>query len=51
MGNSQSIWEMASIHGSRLKYLRNGFIMLEMALEFDKRLNSVGNDVCMWEMA
>ena len=51
MGNSQSIWEMAQIHGSRLKYLRKGFTMLEMALEFDKRLNYVGNDVCMWEMA
>ena len=42
---------MAQIHGSWLKYLRNGFSMLEMALEFDKRLNYVGNDVCMWEMA
>ena len=51
MGNSQSIWEMAQIHWSRLKYLRNGFTMLEMALEFDKRLNYVGNDECMWEMA
>ena len=25
--------------------------MLEMALEFDKRLNYVGNDVFLWEMA
>ena len=50
-GNSQSTWEMAQIHGSRLKYLRNGFTMLEMALRFDKRLNCVGNDVCLWEMA
>ena len=25
--------------------------MLEMALEFDKRLNYVGNDVCLWKMA
>ena len=50
MGNSQSIQEMAYIHGSQLKYLRNGFTMLEMALEFDKRLNYVLNDVCMWEM-
>ena len=45
------IWEMAQIHGSRLKYLRNGFTMLEMTLEFDKRLKYVGNDVCLWEMA
>ena len=34
-----------------LKYLRSGFTMLEMALEFDKRLKYVGNDVYMWEMA
>ena len=34
-----------------LKYLRNGFTMLEMALEFDKQLNYVENDVCMWETA
>ena len=25
--------------------------MLEMALHLDKRLNYVGNDVCLWEMA
>ena len=25
--------------------------MLEMALEFDKRLKYVGNDVYIWEMA
>ena len=41
---------MASIHGTRLKYLRNGLTMLEMAEEFDKRLKYVGNDVDMWEM-
>ena len=39
------------MHGSQLKYLRNGFNMLEMAEEFDKRLKYVGNDVCLWEMA
>ena len=50
-GNSQSTWEMAQNHGSGLKYLRNGFTMLEMALEFDKRLNNVENDVCLFEMA
>ena len=31
--------------------LRNGFTMLEMAYEFDKRLKYVGNDVYMWERA
>ena len=39
------------MHLARLKYLRNGFSMLEMALEFDKRLKYVGNDVDIWEMA
>ena len=29
---------MAQMCGKRLKYLRNGFTMLEMACEFDKRL-------------
>ena len=42
---------MVYIHGARLKYLRNGFTMLEMASEFDKRLKYVRNDVYMWEMA
>ena len=42
---------MVQIHGSWLTYLRTGFTMLEMALEFDKRLKYVGNDVYMWEMA
>ena len=42
---------MASMCGNRLKYLRNGFTMLEMAYEFDKRLKHVGNDVYMFEMA
>ena len=35
------------MHGARLKYLRNGFTMLEMASEFDQRLKSVGIDVYM----
>ena len=39
------------MHGARLKYLRKGFTMMEMALEFDKRLRYMGNDVYMWEMA
>ena len=42
---------MAETHGARLRYLKNGFPMLQMAYEFDKRLKYVGNDVCMWEMA
>ena len=39
------------MHGERLKYLRNGLTMLEMAEEFDKRLKCVGNDVYIWELA
>ena len=35
------------MHGSRLKYLRNGFTMLEIAEEFDKLLKYVGIDVYM----
>ena len=42
---------MAQIHGTRLKYLRNGFTMLEMASEFDKRFKYVVNYVYIWEMA
>ena len=34
-----------------LKYLRNGFTMLEMTEEFDKWLIYAGNDVYIWEMA
>ena len=37
--------------GKRIKYLRNGFIMLKMIEEFDKRLIYIGNDVCIWEIA
>ena len=33
---------MAEIHGTWLKYLRNGCTMLEMAKEFDKRFKYVG---------
>ena len=36
---------MAQIHTARLKYLRNGFTMLEMAKEFDNCPEYVGNDV------
>ena len=35
----------------RREYLRNGFTMLEMTKEFNKRLIYVRNDVYMWEMA
>ena len=42
---------MAQMCGERLKYLRNGFTMLEMAYEFDKGLKYVGNDAYMFEMA
>ena len=42
---------MAQINGARLKYLTNGVIMLEMALEYDKRPKYVENDVYMWERA
>ena len=39
------------MYGKRLKYLRNGFTMLEMIEDFDKRFIYVGNDVYKWEMA
>ena len=34
----------------RAEYIRNCFTMLEMAQEFDKRLEYVGNDVDMFGM-
>ena len=42
---------MAQIHGARLKCLKNGITVIEIADEFDKRFKYVGNDVYMWEMA
>ena len=39
------------MHEVRLKYLRNGFTMLEMVSEFDKWLKYVGNDVYIWKLA
>ena len=42
---------MATMCGKRLKYLRNGFIMLEMVFEFEKLLKYVGNDAYMFELA
>ena len=41
---------MPSMCGQRIKYLRNGFTMLKMILEFDKWLICMGNDVCMWKI-
>ena len=42
---------MATMCGKRFTYLRNGFTMLKMAHEFDKRLKYLGNDVFIFEMA
>ena len=39
------------MHGTRLKYLRNGLTMFKMAKEFDKWVKYVGNDVYIWELA
>ena len=50
MGNGQNNWEMAYIHGARLKHLRIGLTKLEMSEEFDKWLKYLGNDVYIWEL-
>ena len=42
---------MAWMRGKRLKYLRNGFTLLEMTEEFHKRPIHMRNDVYMWELA
>ena len=42
---------MTTMCGKWLKYLRNGFTMLEISYEFDKGLKYVGNDLYMFEMA
>ena len=42
---------MDSMCGGWLKYLRNGFSMLEMTYEFDKQLIYVGNDLSISETA
>ena len=39
------------MRAKRHKYLRNGFTMLKMTQEFDKRLIYVWNDVYMWEIS
>ena len=36
--------------GKRIKYLRNGFTVLKMIDEFDKRLICMKTHVCMWEI-
>ena len=50
-GNGHNIWEMAQLHAAPFMCLRNGFTLLEMDYEVDKRLKYVGNDVYMWERA
>ena len=35
---------MVQVCGKRLKYIKNGFTMLEISSEFDKRLKYLGND-------
>ena len=42
---------MASICDKQIKYIRNGFTLVKMIEEFDKRLICMGNDACMWEIA
>ena len=42
---------MTQIHEARLKYLRNGLTMLELAEEFEKWAKYVENDVYLWELA
>ena len=38
VANDLNNLNMASMCGKRLKYLRNGFSLMEMTKEFDKRL-------------
>ena len=42
---------MAQISCKRLKYIKNGFTMLEMAQELEELLKNVGNGSDMWETA
>ena len=42
---------MSWMCGKRIKYLTNGFTMLNMIYEFEKRLICMGNDVCMWKIS
>ena len=51
VAKDSNILNMPSMCGKRIKYLRNGFTMLKMIEQFDKRLICKGNDVCMWEIA
>ena len=51
VANDFYILNVSSMHGELRKYLMNGFTMLEMTKEFDKRLIYVQNDEYMWKMA
>ena len=51
VANDLNILNMAAMCGKRLKYLRNGFPMLEMTLEFEKRFIYVGNGFSIRESA
>ena len=42
VANDLNILNMASMCGKRLRYITNGITMLEMTLEFEKRLIYVG---------
>ena len=62
-GNGQNIWEIAQIHGARIKYLRIGFLcwewlqnltiglnMCEMTNVCGKWLKYLRNGKNMWEI-
>ena len=42
---------MSYVCGKLVKYIKNGFTLLEIAEEFEKRLKYVKNGKNMWEMA
>ena len=46
-----NILSLPSMCGKLIKYLRNGFTLLKMIEEFDRRLICMGNDVYMCEIA
>ena len=45
------MWAMATIYGKWLKYLTNGFNMLEMAQRFRKWLKYLENGLDIWGTA
>ena len=51
VANDLNILDLALMCAKRPKCLRNHFTMLEMTLDFDKRLIYMGNDVYIWKMA